>query len=314
MHMDYFGYDDYGAYGDMGVYTPETQFNLDPVMLQSLGFTPDEIQALEFIVMNEGKATTNTMVQYYGIPYEQAQKLRYMYDICTGKVIINSEDDLSKHLRKMFGKHRRIGIADLATSSIGEVPRTALVAGIPADTPFAIWNSKQYPIMERMYSVVDVSGQNVIIETTRKPVLKYKESKSIEGILEIKELKKDGKVVVAINRQYCRLCNRFVIVASLRRPEFHHGLVEIICMEGTKVYVFADTMAAKKYSRYGNNTQRVYDYGFYPFEIQSKLMASASKVYQSLCGVYAMPYAANSDFIIIPPDDTDKEEDDILIE
>lgn len=309
--MDEFGYFDTGG---MGVYTAGNQFDLDPVMLQSIGFTQDEMQCLNFIVMNEGKATLNTMVQYYGLPYEQAQKLKYMYDICTGRVIINSPEDLSKHLRRMFGKHQRIGIQNLATSRISEVPRTALVGGIKSNTPFAIWNSKQYPAGEMMYTVLDVTSTNIIIETNRIPVLKYKEPKFIEGVLEIKSAPTNGKIQVAINRKYCKLCNRFVIVASMRRPEFHHGIVEIICIEGTKVYVFADTMEAKKYSRYGNTTQRIYDYGYYPSEIQSKLMACASSVYQRLCGVYAMPFEANSDFKVLAPEEPTETEDELVIE
>lgn len=292
----------------MGVYTYNNQFDLDPVMLKSLGFTEQEISVLSFIVMNGGKATVNSMVNYYGIPYEQAQKLKYMYDICTGRVIISSEEDLSKHLRKMFGKHQRIGIQNLSTSCVGEVPRTALIAGIPKDSPFAIWNSINYPPFERMYTVINATPSNVTIETNRIPVLKYKQDKFIDGILKIVDGPKDGVLQVEINRDYCKLCNRFVIVASLRRPEFHHGMVEIICIEGTKVYVFADTMAAKKYSRYGNNSQRIYDYGFFPTEIRAKLMASASRVYQSLCGVYANSIGANSDFVILPKD-AEKEDD-----
>ena len=309
--MDEFGYFDMGG---MGVYTAGTQFDLDPIMLQSLGFSPEEIEVLNFVVMNEGKATVNTMVQYYGIPNEQEQKLKYMYDICTGRVIINTEDDLSKYLRKMFGKHRRIGIHDLEVSKISEIPRTALVAGIPENTPFAIWNSKQYDVTNRMYTVLGVGSGNILIETNRIPTLKYKEPKFIDGILEIKDGPKNGKLQVAINRDYCRLCNRFVIVASMRRPEFHHGMVEIICIEGTKVYVFADTMAAKKYSRYGTNTQRIYDYGFYPFEIQPKLMACASRIYQRLCGVYAQQVQANMDFVLLAPVEKNEPEDELIIE
>ena len=47
--MDEFGYFDNGG---MGVYTAGTQFDLDPVMLTSLGFTGEEIEVLNFLVMN----------------------------------------------------------------------------------------------------------------------------------------------------------------------------------------------------------------------------------------------------------------------
>lgn len=304
--MDDFGYFNRGGMGACG---PGTQFDLDPVKLQSIGFKPSEIQALQQIVMENGRATVQIMTQYYGIPYEQAQKLKYMYDICTGKVNITTQDDLSKHFRKMFGKHRRIGITDLSVSTISNVPRTALVAGIPSDSPFAIWNSKQYKPMERMYHVIDVSGGNIIIETNRLPVLKWRESRKLEGICAILNEPNKGKIQVAINKKYCRLCNRFVIVASLRCPEFHHGLVEIICIEGTKLYVFADTMGAKNYTRYGNNTMRVYDYGFFPMEIQPKLISVASNIYKRLCGVYVNQIPANSEFVILSKEQPKEEED-----
>lgn len=312
--MDEYGYE-YGMPNEcMGVYTAQNQFDFDPVMLSSLGFNPMEIQTLSFIVMNEGKATVNSMVQHYGIPYEQAKKLKYMFDICTGRVLITSQEDLSKHLRKMFGQHKRVGIQDLAVSRIGEIPRKAVVSGIPEKSSFSIWNSIKYPFKERMYTVVDVTQTNIIIETDRKPTLKFKEPKVLEGIAEIKSGPVNGKITVAINRKYCRLCNRFVIVGSMRRPEFHNGMVEIICIEGTKVYVFADTVSAKKYSRYGTTTQRVYDYGFFPSEIHPKLMSCASSIYKRLCGVYASPVAANSDFQMIADDEPEEAEDEIDIE
>lgn len=309
--------DDYGyGYFDqsgMGVYTPNTQFDLDPVKLKSIGFQESEIQALQRIIMENGRVTMQMMTQYYRIPYEQARKLKYMYDICTGRVNINTQEDLSKHLRKMFGAHKRIGITDLEVSKISDVPRTALVAGIPSNTPFAIWNSKQYHPMERMYTVIDVSGGNIIIETNRIPKLKYKESRELDGILKIVTTPVNGKMKVAINKKYCRLCNRFVIVASLRRPEFHLGMVELICIEGTKVYVFADIMEAKKYSRYGNNNQRIYDYGYFPMEIKPKLITCASRIYKHLCGVYANQIPANMEFTIIPKEEP-KEEDTIEVQ
>lgn len=48
-----------------------------------------------------------------GLSYEQAQRIMYMYNICTGRTRIQSEDELIRHLRKMFGKQKRITIADL---------------------------------------------------------------------------------------------------------------------------------------------------------------------------------------------------------
>lgn len=285
-----------GFYEAVGVYTPYTQLNVDPVMLQSLGFTPEEISTLQYIVSTGGSISRASLMNY-GLPYELASRIKYMYDIVTGRVSIESTDDLARHLRKMFGNHRKIGITDLALSKIKKVPRKAVVAGIK-DEVFSIYNSSGYKPEERIYDVVDVTSERIFIKTKRKPVLKYGQQKKIDGVIEIVEVKPDKKVVVAVNKKYARLCNRFVIVGSLRRPEFHHGLVEIICIEGTKIYIFARSIGTKETVRY-SNTQRVYDYGFLPNEIQPKLIKVASELYPTVCGVYAASYPPNSDYSVI---------------
>lgn len=318
----YNGYNGYNGYVEdnqgisenqaVGVYTPATQIVIDPMKLQSMGFSPAEINTLQYIVYNGGKVSPAALTSY-GMDYESAKRLKYMYDIATCKVNIESTDDLVKHLRRMFGSHRRIGITDLALSKLQKVPRMAVVAGIK-DTTFSIFNSNQYPVNERMYNVVDVTGGRIHIETNRKPVLKYKQAKKIDGVIEIIELKPNGNVVVAVDKKYARLCNRYIIVGSLKRPEFHHGLVEIICIEGTKVYIYAQTLGTKEMVRYNGGTQRVYDYGFMPREIEGKLISVASEMYPILCGVYASSTPSNSDFVIIPPEEKEESIEDIIEE
>lgn len=303
--MDNFGYMDQSG---MGVYSAGTQFDLDPYKLRYLGFTDIEIETLNYVVMCCGKATVANMVQNFGIEYEQANKLKYMYDICTGRVNIESADDMSKHLRRMFGKHRRIGINDLDVSYINEIPRKVLIGGIPEDTPYGIWNSNKYKGIACMYDVINVTGSNVFIRTNRIPRLPYKYPKKIENILEIKSDPKDGVLEVAINKDYCRLCNRFVIAAALRRPEVHLGMVEMICIEGTRVFVFADVLQAKKYTRYGTTSQRVYDFGYTPGEIKPKLLTVASNIYKKLCGVCAFQHEANIAFSVMPENPVIEEE------
>lgn len=307
--------DNFGGYlnqSGMGVYSPGTQFEMDPYTLQTLGFSQDEIATLNYIVECCGMATVNKMVQIFGIEYEQAKKLKYMYDICTGRVIIETKDDLSKHLRKMFGAHSRISINNLDTSVNCEIPRKVLIGGIPNTTPYAIWNSNRYKGIDCMYDVLNVTGGNVFISTNRIPVLPFKYPKKLDGILEIVKDPKNGKMEVAINKDYCRLCNRFVIAAALRQPEYHLGMIEIICIEGTKIFVFADEIKGTKYTRYGSSTQRVYGYGFTPGEIRSKLINSASTIYNKLCGVTAFEHPANMTFSVMP--EAPKIEDELIVE
>lgn len=281
--------------------------------LLELKFTPQEIQYLKTFIDNFGQVTAAKAMKFCNLPPEQAKKLKYMYDICIGAVVIDSPDDISKHFRRMFGAHRRVGIQDLAVSKIQKVPRKAIIGGIPRNTPFSIYNSANYPESERMYNVIEVTGTNIVIRTDRKPILKYKQAKKIDGVLEIRAVNKDGTVDVAVNKNYARLCNRFIVVASLRRPEFHHGMVEMIAIEGTKVYVFNQTMGDGEIPSYKNGTQRVYDFGFTKQELCPKLMAVSKNMFKYVKGVWSTIEKPNSDFTLIKRIEK-PESDEIAIE
>lgn len=302
----------YGIYGSDLRYSCPAQLELDPQSLLGLGFSQAYIDLLNEMIMYMGKVTQARLMRA-GLNQNDAYILKYMYDICTGRVRIENSDELSKHLRKLFGRVRRIGIQDLMASRLSDIPRVAVVAGIP-DGPFAIYNSNRYSVMERIYKVISVSGTTITIESSRLPVLKYKEPRFIEGIIEIKEKTKKNTVILAVNRKHCRLCNRFIVVASLKRPEFHHGMVEIICIEGTRIYVYAMTASKSERLSYNSQTQRIYSFGYFPFEIAEKLNQSATAVYQKLCGVYSEVYPANSDYTVIMQEkvvepDSDEEDD-----
>lgn len=338
-------YEQYGNYGGyvpnqaMGVYGAYNQFDLDPTMLTSLGFNMMEIQTLQFIVQNGGKVSPSALCNY-GLDYESAKRLKYMYDIASGKVIIESTNDLVKHLRRMFGGHRRIGINDLALSKVSKVPRLAVVGGIPKGV-YALYNSKNYVLTERMYEVTDISGRRVTIKTSRRPVLPYGSEKKIYTVtdlenntttfalskdeinsyaksdsrykigvaLEIKEVTQDKQVIISVDKDYARIVNRYIVVGSLRRPEFHLGLIEIICIEGTKVYVYATNMNKGDTVSYRGGTQRVYAYGYMPGEIKGKITTAATEIYRLLCGVFATEIPATADFRLLDAEQpTDDEE------
>lgn len=298
----------YGGNG-MGVYTAASQFDFNPQKLKALGFQDVEINVLQNVLCSFGKVTMQQLQQGMGLNYEQAQRIMYMYNICSGRVRIDQEAELITHLRRMFGRRKRITINDLPTSPISQIPRTAMIAGIK-EHGYDIWNSKNYPLMERSYSVVDVQGSNIIIETDRWPTLKFKQAYKVPGVLEIKEIDKENRrLVVAINKQYCRLCNRFIIVAQTRRPEFHLGLVQIICIEGTKIYVYACNAGVKENIHYAQGNSRVYDYGYYTGDIKPKLMSVAQKIYKMVCGFTASVQRPNSKFEYISKEEHAKDVD-----
>lgn len=272
--------------------------DIDPTRLSQLGFNNSEIQQLMFVYNNGGKFTTQAL-QKYGYNYEQARRLMYMYNISCGKVQVDSKEQLIKHLRKMDNGSYRISMQDLLVSKVTSVPRVAVIGNIKEE-PYNIWNSNKYKGKSSLYKVIDVSGQKVTIETARKPVLEYGKPKKIPGVLEIKGVRANGNAIVIFDKQYCRLCNRFIIVASLRNPEFHYGKYEVICFEGTKVYVYATNMGTRDSVRYSMGTQRVYDYGIMPSDIKPKLDKVAKMLYKHLRGVNAQYLGANSDYKIMP--------------
>lgn len=310
--------------------------------LLGLGFSTAEINSLNYIYINGGKLTPSAL-QSYGFDYMQSKRLLYMNKILQGGVQINSENDMITHVKKMTGasrdtakqavyrenlangygaknytkdqliKHlkdtngriRKLTIQDLKVSNVTEVPRVAIVGNI-IDEPYAIWNSNRYKGKDALYKVTDVTGQKITVETPRKPKLEYKKPRVIPGVLEIKGLTKTGDAIVSFNKQYCKLCNRFIIVASLRNPEFHFGKYEIICCEGSKLYVYATSMGTKENVNYSMGNARVYDYGIFPGEIAPKLKTVAQGLYKSLCGVSVELCKPTAVYTVIPKD-KDKE-------
>jgi len=286
--------------------------NIDRNYLLKLGFSNDDINMLTYVYNNGGKFTPNAL-QQYGYTYEQAKKIAYMYAICSGKISIETKEEMIKHLRKMFGSDYRISMQDLAVSKITTIPRFALVSGI-VDEPYTIWNSKNYQGINMLYKVSDVSGKNITIETKKRPTLKYGQPKVIQNVLEIKGINSKNEVVVTFNKNYCRLCNRFIIVASLKRPEFHHGMYEILCFEGTRAYVYATSAGTGDIAKYRAGTQRVYDYGLFPGDIRAKLERVAMAMYNRLHGVGVQMEPANKKYDVLEKVHNNLEDESEVIE
>lgn len=309
--------------------------------LIGLGFSQQEISAYEFIYNNGGKFSP-TALQNYGYTYEQAKRLSYMNKCLQGGVHIDTENDMISHYKKMTGATRqdakqavysanlqngygaqnyskeelikhlketngrtsKVNIGNLMVSNVNEVPRIAVVNGIEMQ-PYTIWNSSNYKGKDMLYRVVDVSGQNITVETSKKPQLKYGATKVIPNTLEIKGVRQNGSVVVSFNKRVCRLCNRYIIVASLKRPESHLGMYEIICFEGTKLYVYAISMGTKDRVNYKGGTQRIYAYGIFPNDIKDKTENIAKRLYEHLHGVHVEYLEPNSSYSVVPTEQTD---------
>lgn len=314
--MDY-GYADYGYIeGSQKIkdgfnrHANPVDVDFNPKKLLSLGFKVDEITVLSTFVQNNLTLSGNNFARLGITNYEAQQRLKYMYSFCIGKTEINTDEDLIKHLKRMNSKMPKIGMANLQTSKINSVPRAAIIGNI-RQTPFDIYNSKNYKKAEGLYIVENITSNNVIIRTSRKPQLKYGASKKIEGVIEIlpEPADRNGRIQLAVNKSYCKLCNRFIIAASIKRPEFYLGMYKIICIEGTTVYVYAQSMGTRDTVKYNMSTQRVYSYGIFEEEIPIKLKAVAQEMYKNLHGVKVEQIGGNTQYILLPLEKQEVEEE-----
>lgn len=284
--------------------------NMNVGYMQSIGFTIDEINALKNSICVDRTLTVPYLCSM-GYSQQTAARLMYLYKICVGKVSIETKEDLSKHLRRMFGETYKISIRDLSVSNISKVPRVAVIAGITKE-PFTIYNSSLYKDKgaQMLYGVTSVAGKSITIKTKRKPQLPRKQALKIPDVLEIKGVDSKGFVEMTVNKRFIRLCNRFIIAASFRQPEFHHGMYEIICFEGTKIYVFAQTMGVRENVKYSSTSQRIYDYGFFENQIPVKLKQATQILYSSLHGAHSEYFEGNQKFLLLDEVRKDRDLDD----
>lgn len=301
----YDGFDGYDAQAE-GLYqqgcidySSPPDFNYKRLM--GLGFSKIEIDTCQRLFQQGAKFTTSFLQQVYGYDYETASRIKYLYDIAQGKIEIETDDELCKHLKKMFGNKRKVTIADLPPSNITEVPKLCLIAEI-TDPLFYCYNSGLYDINQRFYQVVQATSSKTVIKTKRKPEIKFRGAKETEGVAKIlsEEPNPDGSIEVEFNPKYTRLCNRYIILASPKRPEFHLGCYELILVDGSKMFVFGRTLPAKWELKYKAAQERVIDFGIFPNELKPRIERAAQMVHKRLAGVKAKYLEPTSVFELIP--------------
>jgi hypothetical protein len=293
--MDGYGYD-YGmdtGYGmDMGgggrrkEYVPpqmmDTYVAVDKNMLIGLYFKEDIIECLTYLMEFFGKCTPQA-IQMAGTPVDKVALVKYAYKIMRGEIVIETNNEWSQHLKKLAGGAYKIKAGDLKSSVLVEVPRYCVVAGLK--DPFSIWNSSQYRGEDRFYAVDHAGEKNIHFKTTKIPVLRRFEKKEIEDVCGVESDNISGEIEAWASKKHCKLVNRYVIVASLRRPDRHLGLFQIICIEGTFVYVYAKQLKRSTKPGLGNGNNRVYDWGIDGNFIQKKLGDAMKNVFIGLKGV-----------------------------
>lgn len=299
-----------------------TLVNSNISILKYLKFNQTEIDFLLNYVSYFGSPNSYSAIMSncnkinLNIARNEAYIIKYMYELATENIKISNFNDLSLHYRKIYKLRNStlanykssLGMQDLLTSTVNKVPRKIVIGNIPSDSPFHVYNTRE---SKRVYLVDSISpGGNIVFSTNLKPVLKFKESRELDGVIKIVESQsesKNGFISLSVNKDYYRLSNRLITVASFRRPEFHYGLYNIICLDGTKVYIFNQLMGKGEQPSYKNGTQRVYAYAYSMNKGTLKLKAMANKIYTKLRGVYAVYEKANVDYSPFFKDNSNEE-------
>ena len=331
MGMDPMGFDPYAAEMAMLNYKgPKDNyfFTMDPPTMLKLGFTADEINILQNAVDFYGLVSPQKLSTPPFMILNQTiiSRIMYAYNICMGKknIDMDSPQSLAQHFKKLHqlsGGQQTFSAFYIPHRPIERVPRVAVVAGLPQGSFYCL-NSKLYDKFEATYKVDKIAQEWVTIQSERKMAVRAADrlNDSYEnrqwGIPDILKVEEVGSFVenkpwiLKIHKSHCRLCNRFLIVATTKKmvPGIteHHGGYCLVTSEGQLLYLYARTT---DFDSYGNpkdsipNTTKdttVMDYGFYGSEIERKLDAELKAIASRWKIVYSRRLEGDTQFSEIP--------------
>lgn len=294
---------------------------MDNNKLKWLGFTAGEINIAMTMYNNSNSECTpsvNKIQKIFNVDYRTAQRTRYLYTIIIGNVTINVDNiynieemkPIARHFAKINeGRVEKTYLSDLKPSRVVAIPRMAVVGGIEIK-PYNEFNSKGVNLKEFML-VEKITQSSMTLRTYKRVALKYdrKGNYGVDGI--IKVIGKDNKdrIILEINKEYCRLCNRYEIVASMIMPKNHFGSYAIVTAAGDIVYVYCKMVkSTNKINK--TESERVYDFGIIPSEIKKRTERVAKEIYTQRKGVFAKYFAKQADFKLIG-NEKDIVEDDL---
>lgn len=303
-------------------------FTMDYNSMLKLGFNQEELnvlqQAVDYygVVSNQKLSTPPFLVCNQTI----IARIMYAYNICMGKKNIDFDNPVSlaqhfKKLNSISGGNITFSCFYIPHRNIDRVPRVAVVAGLPRGS-FYVLNSKLYDKTEATYRVDKIAQEWVTIQSERKMSVcagdrlnsSYENRQwGIPDILKVEEVgsfAQNKPWVIKIHKKYCRLCNRFLIVATTKKMvpgvTEHHGGYVLVTAEGQIVYLYARTT---DFDNYGNpkdtipNTTKdtiVLDYGFYRMEIEQKLQSGLEAIASRWPIVFSKRLEGDTQFNEIP--------------
>lgn len=289
--------------------------------LTRLGFNQAEIEIVNYIIA-EGRSVTpgyaRKVAEYFFGAFlnsEDTKRISYLSKIQEGLVDIDTMEGKSKHYRKM-SRGRKIGASDLYLENykrVRKVERFAVVAGL--GDPYSVINSLRNGKIQR-YKVLKLKGKtlDLRIKSNRRPTIKYQGGNRKLGIENEIEITDRGigqeSFTINIIKDKVRLCNRYVIIVSLRKPEDHIGMISIVAYEGSLVYVYAKEYGYTK-SIDNSTKQRIYLYGIQKANIKRDILKVAKGIKQRVGCLEEEFEEGNSEYIEIRSGWGDKPETDL---
>lgn len=240
--------------------------------------------------------SVNMLMQMLGIDYNGASRIRYLMEILNGRkdISINDIRDMgdikcvAKHFRKINPTCIKLSTEMLLPTKVNNIPKLAVVMGI-RDKEFFNVNSKN-PNDKLGYYLVESVGQNNMTLRMHKRVNTGKRVDG-DGIVTILGIDTHGNTLIRVKTSNVRVCNRYIVVASIRQPSRHSGMYVMVTISGDLLYVYARTVEGNRYL--GKNfSERVYDFGVIPRELNSRLKSVAVDAYNGLhcvCVKYIEP-------------------------
>lgn len=205
-------------------------------------------------------------------------KLSSALSVVKNKAVRNSGDTeaenaclvLARHYTRMYrefgvgrAKINNTGIKKL--NEIHKIPKRLYIAGI-ADPIFNIYNSDRYiDKNEKFYLMEGSNNQYIHIVTDKRPVLRRGQEAKVQGVGIIREAPYGSVEAdnVYINRKYIRQLSRYAVYVSTKKPALHCGLIQLVCVGGTIIYVYALEVGDTDLVNRSEGGKKVYSYGYF---------------------------------------------------
>lgn len=288
-------------------------FNMDYGLMTKLGFGMNEMRFLQWVVSENGYVSNQTFTRapFFVDNQVSIARLMYAYNICMGKKVIDTGDirSIAQHFKKLnsiMGGTNEVDCRVMTDKQIRKVPRIAVVGGLP-EGAFSVLNSVPYGLVEGSYEVLSVAQEWVTIQSDRRmgltrsdrlnPKSDVKEY-GIPGVLKVKQIgNRDAGVpwIIQIHKKHCRLCNRFVVVATTKYAErvVNHGGYRMVLANGRMISIYVKTIEQDAYGNpketvpNGTKDTAILDYGLFTNEIKWKLDESVIYIQEKFQTVYA---------------------------